>query len=153
MSQMSQTSSCSPSQSPEDPSAPLRIWVEVVGGKKKSRLYGASDLAANYKKRTRRLHIGESSSSAATIGRSAADEQEIAELKRLMADQQWIAAEHALEAAEQREEARRTSVILAQVLERLEQMYQLLARHQPPPPPPPPPPLTDDQDDDYDDDY
>ena len=74
MSQMSQTSSCSPSQSLEDPSAPLRIWAEVVGGKKKGRLYGAGDLAANYKKGTRRLHIGESLSSAATTGRSAADE-------------------------------------------------------------------------------
>ena len=86
MSQMSQTSSCSPSQSPEDPSAPLRIWAEVVGGKKKGRLYGAGDLAANYKKGTRRLHIGESSSSAATTGRSAASDQEIAGLKRLMAE-------------------------------------------------------------------
>ena len=92
MSQMSQTSSCSPSQSLEDLSALLRIWVEVVGGKKKGRLYGVGDLAANYKKETRRLHIGESSSSGATTGHSAADEHEIAELKRLMAEQQREAA-------------------------------------------------------------
>ena len=139
---MSQTSSCSPSQSPEDPSAPLRVWADVVGGKQKGRLYGAGDLAANYKKGTRRLHIGESSSTGATPGRSAADKQELAELKRVVAEQQR-------EAAERREDARRTSAMLAEVLQRQEDLYRLLARQ--PPPPPPSPPSDDGHDHGYQD--
>ena len=128
----SHTSSCSPSQSTEDPS--LMVWADVVGGKKKGRLYGAGDLASNYKKGARRLYIGESSSSSAATGRFAADDQEIAELKRTVAQQQEV---------------------LTQVLQRQEQMYQLLARQQPTPstapPPPPSPPRTDGHVDDADD--
>ena len=121
------------------------VWADVVGGKKKGRLYSAGDLASNYKKGVRRLHIGESSSSSAATGRSAVDEQEIAELKRAIAEQQRIAAEQQRivaeqqrVAAQQQEEARRTSAILAQVLQRQDEMFQLLARQQPPPPHSPP---------------
>lgn len=79
----SQVSSASPSSQldpEEEKRLELQVWVEVVGGKKKGRLYGAGDLASNCKKGFTR--ILDTSGASTSNNQHSQESEETVELKR-----------------------------------------------------------------------